>query len=218
MPCAPGGSPSIIASCSPSTSSRSTPSMKPSAGSTRRSRLASNPFGLPLQQLTTIPGVGPARRARHRRRDRPRHEPLSHQRPSHLVGRPVPEERRECRQATVHPDAQRSALAQDCSRPVRLGRSAARKTCYLHTLFHRLRARRGAPKRPSAPSPPPSSLPPITCSRDGTLYQDLGTHHFERRDNLAQAKHLVARLHSLGYRAELSSIPSAPVPAPAASC
>ena len=92
-----------------------------------------------------------------------------------------------------------------------------RKTCYLHAQFHRLRARRGAKKAIAAVA---ASI--LTAAyhmlRDGTLYQDLGTHHFERRDNLAQAKHLVARLHSLGYRAELSSIPSAHVPTPAASC
>jgi hypothetical protein len=54
---------------------------------------------------------------RHPGRNRPRHGPLGDRRTPDLVGRPVPEERRECRQATVHPDAQKPALAKAGERP-----------------------------------------------------------------------------------------------------
>src|SRR3954465_6503137 len=64
------------------------------------------------------------RRARgpgHRRRDRPRHGPLPDRRAPGLLGRAVPEERRERRQAPVRPAAQGRAVAQDHAGAVRLG-------------------------------------------------------------------------------------------------
>jgi hypothetical protein len=47
-------------------------------------------------------------RMRHPRRNRPRHEPLPDGRAPDLLGRPVPEERRECGQAVFDPDARRT--------------------------------------------------------------------------------------------------------------
>lgn len=83
-----------------------------------------------------------------------------------------------------------------------------RKTCYLHAQFHRLRARRGAKKAIGAVA---ASI--LTAAyhmlKDGTLYQEVGPQHFERRDRSAQARHLVARLLTLGYRAELSPMTEA---------
>ena len=70
-------------------------------------------------------GLDPRRRrARgpgHRRRDRHRHGPLPDRRAPRLLGRAVPEERRERRQAPLRPAAQGRALAQDHAGAVRLG-------------------------------------------------------------------------------------------------
>ena len=39
--------------------------------------------------------------------------------------------------------------------------------------------------------------------KDGTMYQDLGPNHFDRRDNERQKRRLVQRLAHLGYAVEL---------------
>lgn len=41
---------------------------------------------------------------------------------------------------------------------------------------------------------------------NGTLYQDLGAGHFERRAKPTQMKRLVAKLQSLGYEVEITSL------------
>ena len=56
-----------------------------------------------------------------RRRDRPRHGPVPDRRAPRLLGRAVPEERRERRQAPLQPPAQGRAVAQDHAGAVRLG-------------------------------------------------------------------------------------------------
>src|ERR1700719_2847549 len=61
-------------------------------------------------------------RLRHPGRNRPRHEPLSDRRAPDLLGRPVPEKRRERRQAPIDSDAQGGPLAQDHPRAMRRGR------------------------------------------------------------------------------------------------
>jgi transposase len=78
------------------------------------------PFRAAVDLLTSIPGVG-ARGPGDRGRDRPRHGPLRDRRSPRLLGRAVPEERRERRQAPLHPPTQGRALAEDHPRPVRLG-------------------------------------------------------------------------------------------------
>src|SRR4051812_45876134 len=79
----------------------------------------------PLSRRGRAAGLDPrrrrARRPGDRGRDRPRHGPLPDRRAPRLVGRAVPEERRERRQAPLHPAAQGSALAQDHAGAVRLG-------------------------------------------------------------------------------------------------
>jgi len=47
--------------------------------------------------------------------------------------------------------------------------------------------------------------------QDGTVYQDLGPDHFERRAKEVQAQRLVRRLAALGYAVELT--PFEPPPA-----
>jgi hypothetical protein len=58
-------------------------------------------------------GYQEPRRSRHRLRDRDRHEPVPVGCPSHLVGRHMSAQRRECRQASIQSPAQGSSLAQD---------------------------------------------------------------------------------------------------------
>ena len=57
------------------------------------------PFRTAVELLMSIPGYQEPRRSRHRLRDRDRHEPVPVGCPSHLVGRHMSAQRRECRQA-----------------------------------------------------------------------------------------------------------------------
>jgi transposase len=63
----------------------------------------------------------PTRRPGHHRRDRLRHEPLPDVRSPDLLGRPLPEERRECRQAPLDAHPQGQSVAQDPARSMCLG-------------------------------------------------------------------------------------------------
>jgi transposase len=81
--------------------------------------------------------------------------------------------------------------------------AARTKGSYLQAQFHRLRARRGAKKAIGAVA---ASI--LTAAyhmlTDGTLYQDLGADHFDRRAKAAQTKRLVNRLQSLGYHVQIT--------------
>jgi len=63
-----------------------------------------------------------------------------------------------------------------------------------------------APKRPSARWPPPSSAPPITCSKNELPYQDLGGDYFIRRNKTAYTLRLLRSLNNLGYAVRLTPI------------
>ena len=84
--------------------------------------------------------------------------------------------------------------------------AARKKGSYLQAQFHRLRARRGAKKAIGAVA---ASM--LTAAyhmlKDGTLYQDLGADHFDRRAKGAATKRLIAKLESLGYDVQI--MPSA---------
>ena len=75
---------------------------------------------------------------------------------------------------------------------------ARKKASYLQAQFHRLRSRRGTKKSIGAVA---ASI--LTAAyhmlADGTLYDDLGPDHFDRRAKAAQTRRLVTRLHNLGY-------------------
>jgi transposase len=81
-----------------------------------------------------------------------------------------------------------------------------RKGGYLHAQFVRLRARRGAKKAICAVA---ASM--LTAAyhmlKDGTVYQDLGAAHFDRRRPEAQARHLIKRLSQLGFVVDLKPLP-----------
>ena len=83
--------------------------------------------------------------------------------------------------------------------------AARTKGSYLQAQFHRIRARRGPKKAIVAVAA--SILTAIYhMLKDGTMYQDLGPNHFDRRDNERQKRRLVQRLADLGYAVELSPL------------
>lgn len=83
--------------------------------------------------------------------------------------------------------------------------AARTKDSYLQAQFHRIRSRRGAKKAIGAVAA--SILTAVYhMLKDGTLYQDLGPDHFDRRGKLAQTKRLVTRLQNLGYVVQITPL------------
>ena len=83
-----------------------------------------------------------------------------------------------------------------------------KKASYLQAQFHRLRARRGAKKAIGAIA---ASIlrAAYHMLKNGTLYQDLGPDHFDKR---AQAKHvhrLIDRLRNLGFAVQITPVEAA---------
>src|SRR5215468_1526789 len=77
-----------------------------------------------------------------------------------------------------------------------------KKNSYLQAQYHRIKARRGPKKAIMAVAA--SILTAIYhMLKDGTMYQDLGRKHFDRRANDQQKRSLVKRLADLGYAVEL---------------
>jgi transposase len=84
--------------------------------------------------------------------------------------------------------------------------AAARKNgSYLQAQFYRLRSRRGAKKAIGALA---ASI--LTAAynmlKDGTLYQDLGPDHFDRRAKAIQTRRLITRLQKLGYAVHITPL------------
>jgi transposase len=78
-----------------------------------------------------------------------------------------------------------------------------KKGSYLRAQFYRIKARRGAKKAIMAVAA--SILTAIYhMLKDGTTYQDLGPHHFDRRSEAQHTRHLVRRLADLGYHVTLA--------------
>lgn len=77
--------------------------------------------------------------------------------------------------------------------------AARTKGSYFQAQYHRLRARRGAKKAVCAVA---AAL--LTTAyhmlKNGTLYQDLGAHHFDQRAKQSHVLRLVQRLQNLGYQ------------------
>ena len=86
--------------------------------------------------------------------------------------------------------------------------AARKKASYLQAQFHRLRARRGAKKAIGAVA---ASI--LTAAyemlKTGTLYEDLGCNHFDKRGKGKQVHRLVSRLHNLGYAVQITPLPAA---------
>jgi transposase len=80
-----------------------------------------------------------------------------------------------------------------------------KKDSYLQAQFYRIRARRGPKKAIIAVAA--SILTAIYhMLKDGTMYQDLGCKHFDRRSTDQQKKRLVRRLADLGYAVEIKPL------------
>jgi transposase len=91
---------------------------------------------------------------------------------------------------------------------VQCAHSAVRmKGSYFHAQFHRIRSRRGVKKAIVAVAA--SILTAIYhMLKDGTMFQDLGADHFDRRTKEHQKNRLVKRLAELGYAVELTPLPA----------
>lgn len=86
--------------------------------------------------------------------------------------------------------------------------ASRKKDSYFQAQFHRLRSRRGAKKAICAVA---ASI--LTAAyhmiKDGTLYQDLGHDHFDKRSKEFQTKRLVRRLADLGFDVDIKPIATA---------
>jgi len=93
--------------------------------------------------------------------------------------------------------------------------AAKSKATYLRSQFARIKARRGAKKATVAVA---ASI--LTAAyhmlKTGTVYNDLGPQHLDRRQKEARARSLLASLRRLGYVANLA--PLQPPPSPVVSC
>jgi transposase len=77
-----------------------------------------------------------------------------------------------------------------------------KKDSYLQAQFYRIKARRGPKKAIMAVVA--SILTAIYhMLKDGTMYKDLGSNHFNRRSTDQQKTHLIKRLADLGYTVEI---------------
>jgi transposase len=83
--------------------------------------------------------------------------------------------------------------------------AARRKASYLQAQFHRLRARRGAKKAIGAVA---ASI--LTAAyhmlKHGTLYEDLGPGHFDKRVQAKQVHRLIDRLRNLGFAVQITPL------------
>ena len=81
--------------------------------------------------------------------------------------------------------------------------AARKKASYLQAQFHRLRARRGAKKAIGAVA---ASI--LTAAyhmlKHGTLYEDLGPSHFDKRAQGRQVHRLIDRLRNLGFAVQIT--------------
>ena len=189
------GAPPLPAAAAPAT--RSTRWTRPSTGSTAEVEAHLDPFRAAVELLASIPGVGALAAqviVAEIGLDMGRFPTAGH---LDLLGRAVPEQRRERRQAPLHPPAQGRAVAQDHARAVRLG---------------------GQPQEgqlPAGPVPPPARparaeegdlrrrrLDPdrrLPHAQDGTVYPDLGPDHFRRTSPESHARRLARQIAQLGF-------------------
>jgi transposase len=86
--------------------------------------------------------------------------------------------------------------------------AARKKASYLQAQFHRLRARRGVKKALGGVA---ASI--LTAAyemlKTGTLYEDLGSHYFDKRGQPKQIHRLVSRLQNLGFAVQITPVPAA---------
>jgi transposase len=86
--------------------------------------------------------------------------------------------------------------------------ASRKKDSYYKAQFNRLRSKRGPKKAICAVAA--SMLTAIYhMLKDGTLHQDLGADHFDRRSTEVKANRLVAQLTKLGFKVELQPLAEA---------
>jgi|KBSMisStandDraft_5_1062788.scaffolds.fasta_scaffold248477_1 transposase len=86
--------------------------------------------------------------------------------------------------------------------------AARTKGCYFQAQYHRLKRRHGAKKAICAVAA--SLLTTIYhMLKDGTVYQDLGADHFDRRSKQTKTNRLINQLASLGYDVQITPLPNA---------
>lgn len=86
--------------------------------------------------------------------------------------------------------------------------AARTKGCYFQAQFQRLKRRHGPKKAICAVAA--SLLTTVYhMLKDGTVYQDLGADHFDRRSKQVKTNRLVKQLASLGYHVQISPLPEA---------
>jgi transposase len=86
--------------------------------------------------------------------------------------------------------------------------AARKKASYLQAQFHRLRARRGAKKAIGAVAA--SILTAVYhMLKHGTLYEDLGPSHFDKRAQGRQVHRLIDRLRNLGFAVQITPMEAA---------
>jgi transposase len=85
--------------------------------------------------------------------------------------------------------------------------AARKKASYLQAQFHRLRARRGAKKAIGAVA---ASILTVVYEmlKTGAFYDDLGSHHFDKRGKGKQVHRLVSRLQNLGFAVQITPVPA----------
>ena len=83
--------------------------------------------------------------------------------------------------------------------------ASRKKKSYLQAQFFRLRSRRG-PKKAIAAVAASILTAAYHMLTNGTLYQDLGTDHFDKRANGKQITRLVNRLQTLGYAVQITPL------------
>jgi len=80
--------------------------------------------------------------------------------------------------------------------------ASAKKNSYHRAQFQRLKARRG-PKKAIIAVAASMLTAAYHMLRDGTAFEDLGPHHFDRQDRTKVAQRLTRRLEQLGYVVDL---------------
>ena len=84
-------------------------------------------------------------------------------------------------------------------------RRQKQKGSYYQAQYLRLRSRRGPQKAICAVAA--SILTAVyNMLKNGTVYQDLGADHFNRRSKITHTQRLVKRLENLGYAVEIQPL------------
>jgi len=83
-----------------------------------------------------------------------------------------------------------------------------KKDCYYQAQFNRLRSKRG-PKTAICAVAASMLTAVYHMLKDGTVFQDLGAAHFDRRSTDIKVRQLIARLAKLGYQVEIQPITQA---------